>query len=584
MSTSIVIKSSGGGSSSISQAQKIYVDSENGADVATNGNLSSPFLTPEYALTQINNTGTVTGNTSTNQIIAGISDADITLLEVGMYLFGAEIQFGTVITSVNVIGGNNNSVFLSENTTATATGITATFVKIYELILNGSFRVTGSLFQEGVYIRNNGSISHSTTNLFDIAGTVFSSPYKILGNGDYFGLDTASRFISCANTQSSGFTLDIEFGNIYSNYTNTVFNINIGVNIDVFLNIKGGFVDARFGRVGSFTHGYGNINFNSYGLLQGLIFSTSNKSTMLFGRHETPSAVVVISSGYRTYSRADLYGSTTWTGQSSHSGVLSGSTHTLGGVNINSSNGGGSITVTSGSNTFTAASPYTVNVNQNCILNTYGPGNYTFANISGTLNHYGNTSAASTLSGSSTGVINNYGYFYIVSMGSFTGTFNNFADVVAGSFGGGANVNNFGKVRMIYYGIGVAAGKKFVNRGYINSLGSLLNSNAIITLNNATGVFDNYGTIENATTDITKAVIEKTAGTLYLRQGSVLKVTNGLSPIKCTANTPASQDVYYFGVTTNCDGSTYGLSFAFDGASFAPNDLVGGTLYENTNY
>ena len=171
MSTGIEIKSAGG---SISQAQKIYVDSENGADVATNGNLSSPFLTPEYALTQINNTGTVTGNTITNQIISGISDADITLLKVGMYLSGAGIQFGTVITSVNVTGGNNNNVFLSENTTATVTGITVTFVKIYELILNGSFRVTDSLFKEGVYIKNNGSISHSTANLFNIGGTIFS--------------------------------------------------------------------------------------------------------------------------------------------------------------------------------------------------------------------------------------------------------------------------------------------------------------------------------------------------------------------------------------------------------------------------
>jgi hypothetical protein len=35
---------------------------------------------------------------------------------------------------------------------------------------------------------------------------------------------------------------------------------------------------------------------------------------------------------------------------------------------------------------------------------------------------------------------------------------------------------------------------------------------------------------------------------------------------------------------TNCNGSTYGLLFAFDGGSFAPNDLVGGVLYENVNY
>ena len=59
---------------------------------------------------------------------------------------------------------------------------------------------------------------------------------------------------------------------------------------------------------------------------------------------------------------------------------------------------------------------------------------------------------------------------------------------------------------------------------------------------------------------------------------------NAKSPIRCTANTSASRDVYYFNAITNCDGTTYGLTFAFDGSSFAPNDLVGGTLYENTNY
>ena len=588
MSTGIEIKSAGG---SISQAQKIYVDSENGADVATNGNLSSPFLTPEYALTQINNTGTVTGNTITNQIISGISDADITLLKVGMYLSGAGIQFGTVITSVNVTGGNNNNVFLSENTTATVTGITVTFVKIYELILNGSFRVTDSLFKEGVYIKNNGSISHSTANLFNIGGTIFSSPYKILGNGDYFGLDAFSRFISCANTQPSGFTLDIEFGNVYSNYTDTVFNINIGVNVNTYLKINGQYVDARFGRTGSFTADNTSIDFNSYGLISGLSFSTSSESVLLSGKHETPSAVNVITNGYYINSTADLIGSTNWTGFSSHRGLCKGTTHTIASSNniqfLDRSSG--SVTCTGGTSdvTFTAGNVMPLTVNNNVTVNVYGSA-YIIATNNGTINNFGQTSnGGGQLTGN--GITNNYGVLLVNDSNSFAGTLNNYGRAQFGKIGNGANVYtciNYGRFETYRYGIGINmnAGFTFINYGTIESISTFTNTSAMILLPTANCVFDNYGRIINNDTDVADAVIEKTDGALYLRQGSYIKQSNGLSPIRCTANTPASQDVYYFGVTTNCDGTTYGLSFAYDGAAFVPNDLVGGTLYENTNY
>jgi hypothetical protein len=634
--------------SNMPQAQKLYVDSENGTDVTTSGELGQPFLTPEYALNQIDNTGIITGDTNSNTTISGISDIDNDKLEVGMYLYGLGVLFGSVIVSKGNEGSDSNTITISKNVSSSNTNVSINFIKIYELVLNGTFNVSSrTLFKEGVWIRNNGLVNYSTFNLFNLGTAVLNAPYKILGKGNYNGLDTSARFISTGQNQPAGFTLDIEFGNIYTVYTGPSISINLGTATS-HININGNFVDARFGTVGSFVASYIYVNFNSYGLLGGISFSTSNGSSALYGRHETPSAVSVFNSGYRTYSRADLYGSTTWVGQSSHNGYLGGSTHTFGGVNVNSSGGGGTITVTAGSNTITAVSSYTVNVNQNYSLNTYGTGKYTFAAISGTLNNYGVTSNSSSLTGNNNGVINNYGYFYVVSMGSFTGTFNNFGEVVAGSFGGGADVNNFGKVRMIYYGIGVAANKKFTNRGYINSTGSLLNSNAIVTLANANSVFENYGQIENSSTDVTKTVIEKKLGTLHLRQGSYLKVGNSLSPIKVpivdsgtttsttafkliqsgqnfastvfvgakvyntTDNTEATviaidsniqlsldvdimtsgktfiitgnPDVNYFGVTTNCDGTTYGLTFAFNGSSIAPNDLAGGTLFENTNY
>jgi hypothetical protein len=567
---------------SIPQAQIIYVDSANGVNAATGrGDINTPYLTPEYALSNTTNTGTITGNTATNTTLSAISDVDNVLLEIGMYVSGSGIPFGTIIVAKGNQGGNANTVTLSKSTTATATGITVTWVKTYNVILNGSFVVTSSLFKEGMYINaQSAEISWGAFTLFNINTYVNKIPYYILGQGNYFGTNISSVFILTNATQSQGYSLSINFGNIETIGTSYVFSLTSGSN-ENYINILGNFVNARFGRVCLIDGGTTSLMFNSYGLLGGLQFGFIG-GKRIEGTHTTPASVTVLGSGYGTTSLATLTGSTTWTGQSSHRGYLNGTTHTLGGtVNVYSTGGGGTVTVNGGENTFTAVTGYTLNVDSGCSCYAYGSGSYILGAISGSLFFYGFHSS-STISGS--GAIYNYGYIYVISMGSFTGTFNNYGTVSSGSFGGGGNVNNYGSITMIYYGIGVAANKTFVNRGTIISNGSLLNSNAIITLTNATGTFENYGSIINNTTDITKAVIEKTAGKLYLRQGSYLKVANGKSPIKCTANTSASKDVYYFGVTDNCDGTTYGLSIAFDGTSFAPNDLVGGTVYENINY
>jgi len=570
------------GSPIIIQSGVIYVDSLIGINSATGrGDINRPYLTPEYALSNITNTGTITANTATNTTLSAISDVSNALLEIGMYVSGTGIPFGTIIVAKGNQGGNANTVTLSKLTTATATGVTVTCVKTYEVILNGSFVVTSSLFKEGMYINPQSSeVSWGAFTLFNIDTYVNKIPYYILGQGNYFGTSISSVFILTNATQSQGYSLSITFGNIETIGTSYCIYLTSGSN-ENYINIAGNYVNARFGRVCLIDGGTSSVMFNSYGLLGGFQFGFLG-GKRLEGNHTTPSSVTVLGSGYGTHSLANLTGSTTWTGQSSHRGVLNGTTHTLGGtVDVYSTAGGGTVTVNGGENTFTAVTGYTLNVDSGCVCYAYGSGSYILGAISGSLFFYGFNSS-STISGS--GTIHNYGYIYVISMPSFTGTFNNYGTVSAGSFGGGGNVNNYGSITMIYYGIGVAANKTFVNRGTIISNGSLLNSNAIITLTNATGTFENYGSIINNTTDITKAVIEKTAGKLYLRQGSYLKVANSLSPIKCTANTSASKDVYYFGVTDNCDGTTYGLGFAFDGSSFAPNDLVGGTLYENVNY
>lgn len=631
----------------IPQAQIIYVDSVNGVNATTGrGDINKPYLTPEYALSNITNTATFTGNTATNTTISAISDANNALLEVGMYVSGSGIPFGTIIVAKGNQGGNANTVTLSKATTATATGVTVTWVKTYNVILNGSFVVTSSLFKEGMYINaQSAEISWGAFTLFNIDTYVNKIPYYILGQGNYFGTSISSVFILTNATQSQGYSLSITFGNIETIGTSYVIALTSGSN-ENYINIVGNYVNARFGRVCFLDGGTSLLSFNSYGLLSGFSFGFIGGKRLL-GTHTTPASVSVLSSGYGTNSLANLIGSTTWTGQSSHRGYINGTTHSIAGelVDFDSTGGGGTITASGNSCKISAVSPYTLNVSSGCSCFVYGSGSYNLSAITGALYFYGQTDASSTISGS--GTINNYGYIYVVSMGSFTGTFNNYGTVSAGSFGGGGNVNNYGSITMIYYGIGVAANKTFVNRGTIISNGSLLNSNAIITLG-ANGVFDNYGIISNNSTDVTKGVIEKKTGTLYLRQGSRLKVSNGLSPIiiptvdsgtttgttafkliqsgqdflttvfvgckvkNTTDNTFAkvvtvdsntqltldtdimvsgetftiygNPDVYYFGVTTNCDGSTYGAILPFGGTSIAPNDLVGGTLFENINY
>ena len=647
MSTGIEIKSAGG---SISQTQKIYVDSENGADVATNGNLSSPFLTPEYALTQINNTATITGNTNTNTTISGISDADNTTLEVGMYLSGTGIPFGTIIIAKGNEGSDANTVTLSKSATATASGLTLTWIKIYEVRLNGSFVVTSNLFKEGVYINSGTSkITWGAFNLFDSSTLVFKTPYKLLGNGDYFGTATTNKFFNTSNiNQTLNFTLDIEFGNIQTVSTDYIFSIGVGQNLG-FINIKGGLANAQFGKLGAFLSGTFNIDFNGYGLLYGLAFSFTTRG-ILKGRYQTPSAVIVVSGAYYTQSTADLNGSTSWTGYCTHRGVLSGSTQSLGGdfYILNRSNAGtltgnGTVSLEGASSAFVNPTAST-----NLTLKSGGFALTFNSTWSGTITNYATLANGSN---AGTGVFNNYGTFTTSGgngFGSFSGTVNNYGTMTLMNFSSGAiTFNNYGIVYGTTYGLNISNGGVINNYNAIIS-GNLSNGAALITVNK-NGTLNNYGRLEftNAA-DTVRTIVDMANGKLLLRTGSNITVANGKSPVRIkivdsgtttststnqliqtgqnftttvipgcrvhnttddtwatvvsvdstttltldndimvsgeTYNIYANPDVYYFNITSNCDGTTYGLLQSFDGIAPAPNDLVGGTLYENTNY
>ena len=129
----------------------------------------------------------------------------------------------------------------------------------------------------------------------------------------------------------------------------------------------------------------------------------------------------------------------------------------------------------------------------------------------------------------------------------------------------------------------MSASSTFRNRGVIETSG-FSNATAIITLNHASAIYIESGELISTSASASISLIKKTLGTLKILPSAKLKVGNSLSPINCTANTSASKDIYMFGCITNCNGTTYGLAFSFDGSSYAPNDLVGGVKYENIAY
>jgi hypothetical protein len=575
------------------QTNTIYVDSVNGVNAAGRGNINTPYLTPEYALSNTNNTGTITGNTTTtNTTISAISDANNANLEVGMYLSGSGIPFGTIIVAKGNQGGNANTVTLSKATTATATGVTLTWWKTYEVRLNGSFVVTSNLFKQGFYINSQTAIiSWGNFNLFDLTTIVLSTPYYILGQGNYFGTHISSRFLYGSATQLSGFTMLVNFGNIETVTTLYAIQLTTDMTNDHRVVIKGNYINSRFGYVANMSNWITVLDFNSYGLLGGIVFSNGGPSStsqtrQLFGSHETPSSVNVLTAGYFTRSFASLRGSTTFSGYASHNGRISGTSHSIG--------GGCDIVSTDWSaGNFTAISSCNIRLNGGNIactggqLNFYGSGTLNpNTALNGTINNYGDLYCSSVTNGTGT----------LINRGTMSSTdYNNMLRHNVVNYGDitcmqiypnatGLSLINYGRIYTYVYGIIMTVNVKIVNYGTIESIGNFSNNTAMVTINNASAIFDNYGRLINNQTDATKALIEKTTGTLYLRQGSYLKVANGKSPIKCTANTSASKDIYAFGVTDNCNGTTYGLGFAFDGSSFAPSDLVGGAIFENVNY
>jgi hypothetical protein len=546
---------------SIPQANKIYVDSINGVDSTGRGRIDAPYLSVEYALSNITNTGTITATTtSSSATLTAVSST--TNIVIGQYITGTGIPFNTTVVSKT-----SNTITLSQNCTASAT-ITATWWTIYELNLNGNFTATGNWFKAGFWFGNSSSnVYWGAFTLYNV-NAVQLIPYNNFNNISYYGTTSSSVFYANINyVHDTSFIANISFNEIYSKTTDYIFQDgSMAGNPVGTLNVSGNKILAYFGKIASLSRSFGNRYFNitySYGLLGGVDVYYGIGYNKWVGDVSTPSSIYAVNTmaGYASNFQyiGNVVGSVRFVGAN--------------GKNILNAN-------ISGTNCYL----------QNCTFYGSCP---TGTTLNGGVNFYGSFGSNAIYNASGYNKFFSYtdGYNLYITSGT--------ADIQVESSLYYLSISSGGKLIInapitITFGLALSSGSEILNNsdfsipgmtigGTFENRGKITNVSGYILIPSG-GKLINKGVIKTSQTSTTIPLIQKDGGALILQYNSHLIVSNSKSPIKCTANTSASKDIYLFNCIDNCDGSTYGLAFAFDGSSFSPNDLVGGTKFENTTY
>jgi hypothetical protein len=557
----------------IPQSNIIYIDSNPliGINSTGRGNINNPYLTPEYALADITNTGTVTA-TTTNGSATLTAVSSTASIVIGQVISGAGITWGSIVQSKTA-----NTIVLSQLCTASAT-ITVKWLTIYELNLSGNFIATSNWLKEGFYFARNESVSVSwgAFTLYDL-NSVHTANYFNDGGFNYNGLTTTSKFFDTNQADpNANFILTINHSsNIslttgYLYFHNGVYNLNYGQ-----FNFKGKTTIAKFGYVWVspyYLSAQINVDFDySYGLLGGVISQGGDKNLNWKGSIDCPASVLAVSMPGTCFNYQGNYinGSISIIGTSQNiidfnPSRCNGTTFNIANVNTNAR--------------------YNADVNCSDNVNFYGYStNYVwFIGSNGKM--YGSAVGAFAYSG---GKMTIYTRNVSFSVGVYANSELTIESDTVALFNGSLNV---------------PSGAKIINNSVItidnaNGLnsditGTFINNGKVIFTQgtydsmrmNAGCLVKNYGTLQSTYVTTTSSLIPKVGGTLELYANSKLIVGNAKPPIECTLNTADSKDIFMFGCISNGNSSTYGLFFAFDGGSYVPNDLVGGVLYENTIY
>ena len=583
-------------STNIPQANKIYVDSINGIDTTGIGNINNPYLTVEYALADITNTGTVTA-TTTNASALLTAVSSTANIVIGQYITGTGIPYGSTVVSKTV-----NTIGLSKACTAFGT-ITATYWTPYLIMLNGNFVATGNWQKQGFTFNClNSTISWGAFNLFDL-NTSQLVPFTVIG-GNWNGTSASSRFLF--NSTYWGSSADFIFKPFYFYSKGTGYSIELQQNgVYKFNNFTlecPNYICA-FGSIADFESiGTVTVSGYFYSLLQGFLirYCTFN----VFGKLESPSSVNIINNTQSAtiISNAIIVGS-----MALAYGVFNGNifgttlTNNAGGAGSVPSIYNGNIAVT----TFTNSGHAIINGQmRGSVVNNGTLGNIVINEMIGT--YTGSSSSKGTVRGAS-----DVGITFVATLSGtseLTVLDTRFMiNAVSGyTIGAGCTLYNKGYFRGA---IGIVAGT-LINEGNMT----------INDISTITGTFKNFKNINLARTAAESAAntptIAVSTGTLILNAGSQLecqladsksglirktasggkviilgqpyfKVANGLAPLQILSNTGTAQDVLNFGLIDNC-AVGFRLADTFTdttyGVAYAPNILGGGTNYEDTTY
>lgn len=557
----------GGGITEISQTNTIYIDSAQGADNAdaNRGNIDKPYATVEYVLANVPNSGSITGDTNsgTNTIV---NVADTSNIEVGQFITGTNIPYNSVVISKTA-----STVVLSQTATGTGTSITFTYWNPKLLKLQGDFTATSNWFKPGFYYDSNPTVTvqWGAFTLYDIpdAGLI---PYVNNGEFNYYGTDSTSRWLySRGESSQTDMVYTFKFNTIHSNNTGANYAIRIGdsgYHYGAYY-ISGQTLDADLGQafyIHWSQHKHMEINIaNTYGLTGGVNYSSFfNQTGTWRGNITCPSGITAITG------RGNLQ---------FHDGVITGNVTYDGGTTFRA-------IFTSKILTGPTVSLKNVDMHGSVPSNT---------SLDGEVDMYGYYASYINV---------NTGYNRIYRSGQFgIRSYNSATAEIRVTNSNIYNLATNDTSTMIIkshvdggLGATIGANTKFIVEDKLTVAamtvnGELINNNEIIIDNtrillSSTGTIRNYGRIECTNASATNGLITKDGGNLYLYPGTRLVTANGSGSLECTANTAASKDIYNFYAITNGDGATHGLLIAFNGSSFAANDLVGGTLYENTSY
>ena len=606
-------------STNIPQANKIYVDSINGVNSTGRGNINNPYLTVEYALADITNTGTVTA-TTTNLSATLTAVSSTANIVIGQFITGTGIPYGST-----VISKTSNTIVLSKTCTASAT-ITATWYTIYEINTNGSVTWVSNWEKEG-FIFNLG------TSVVTFSGIVFNitverkTPRQILG-GYWRGNNSISRLMS-SDYVSSSCDIFINILDYYSIGVNTQIRLASAVSYQR-LTVNCPVFDARFGIVASINGNNCNWNGYKYGLLGGITYAGIFASC---GGLETPSSIDAIinstnSEGYiNEYIKGQINNSsaagfvlngnvigttmTFTTGQYYKETVVNGNINATT-INTTGASGGGY----NGSIIFNGGT-------YGAVVNTKTNGLLTITSLSGTYNGSSTSKAvicnANTASNLFTGitsitlsgtaqcnVIDNTIYYgtpgssnYVCGLNIGSGTLlkinNNLQCIFTATMAGTIELNSASTMNLYssqYYNMYVTG---TINNNFGTIIlsrvdGAEVNFVSSPCIKLSTGTYNQRGgKLYCTNADSKSGLIAKTGSgsKVQLSSQAYLRVSNGLAPLQILSNTGTAQDVFNFGIIGN-GGVGFRIANTFSdttyGTAYAPNILGGGTNYEDTTY